>query len=1484
MSLTEKERQHHEKLKEELQQGGKSSNLEHLASTLLDRLLDVPFPVAKSGDQYGGDAGTAGHQGRKLRLECKKYSDTSHLSERELLGEIDQALARDQALEAWILVATRPVPEQLQQSLVQKGESVGVPIVIIDWASHGIAPLAALCAFAPDLVEKEFSKEAGEAARALHLISKQAIERLQRNLQSWCLGYDALRTLSHKYLDEIWNSPRESRAKLVQNAAGGAQEKKVKRSSVHEALNTWWDGPAHNNAPVAVVGLEGTGKTWATLDWLIDKRERDEQPIVLIIPSSAVAAIGNVSEIIVKQLLAERLHEISGIRDRDYWLCRLDNLLKRPTDEGPVLTVFFDGLNQEPSIPWLYILNILQGETFEERLRIIITTRSHHYENKLSELRGLEDSAKRIDVGSYDRVPGSELDLMLAFEGLTQDDLHPGVIELACNPRLFKLVVRFRENLVEAGQVTVHRLLWEYGRDFFGIRASKSFSENEWREWLKEIAQHYRNGIENYSERTLVETVARHDLSENQVYARLSDIIDGRFATRDSSGNLQITPAVVAHALGAALLNDLYQEASPTFETLNARLAEWFDPISGLDERAEILRASVSILVEQERTTESSVPGVLITAWLQSQNVSDEHRQELADLAPNFPDALLDTIEHSDSYVYDSARFWTVNALRNIPKEDTAAFTKIIQRSLRWMSIVSRDVDTQPNANEERDKRRSDRLKNLIGIDSSQRIKVCGVKLDLVDHDTGFGAWQTTVPSIIEVFPLSKALPIFEVAAVAVAVRGPNASWDGLKWICLLNEDDPDEMVKALRALSKKIRLRPPEPDIHPDLPKRVAALLLNLTGHRADEDKAVDIDPDLDRLFSYEKDYLRKPGQSWFPLERRHAEIVLADTELSLTYRVQRTKELWLDPNFKPPDSFIAELRKTAEHIDVEKLDRVMGLTSEDHDFEVLEPVLARCAPDLLADLICRKMQNLSTCPPEFQQPRALRVINHLILADEGELEAVRTLRLISERDNENTDAHVTERLLLMEFQDLEAQAQFDLLLQSDMEDFSLDFCKVLRRPSREDIDALITRYANSSPSKQRVLLILLSHLPVELTDNAWSWVERFWKHQDDELRGFAFQILTCADPMRFGRTLDAEGWSWSPSENIYVNHCGTSALIKATLDIPFEDLVPRLAPWQLLKAARLRGAIPAEIRLAAKIFDPKFVPENIWIGVEDFNPVFKHAMDIVEQRLEDYCGTKEISYLSLSAAKFFLVLCEALLTHAPKKGAHLWHQLRSNLTMRYMGEANVESLIHISFRVPGSPEVMALREELAGLEYCYNDQKLFELAIAASYNGKADWLDSFIQNDRASALVWRQKRAEVLAGFSANNSLSVAGAWPDGEIRTTHANFTMRSARHRWIEACAHHWWQAFLNACDPAEAYAAWVLFLHSADRRAWVWIYQDLKTADDSKDFFQRKINHFQLNKSNLKTAMKNREGNIGDKLDQHFLYRKTVRSAGPWFGR
>src|SRR5271166_2318657 len=59
-------------LKAALQAESSSGKLENLAASLLGRLLGLPIAVAKSGFQHGGDAGAAGQQGRRFRVECKK--------------------------------------------------------------------------------------------------------------------------------------------------------------------------------------------------------------------------------------------------------------------------------------------------------------------------------------------------------------------------------------------------------------------------------------------------------------------------------------------------------------------------------------------------------------------------------------------------------------------------------------------------------------------------------------------------------------------------------------------------------------------------------------------------------------------------------------------------------------------------------------------------------------------------------------------------------------------------------------------------------------------------------------------------------------------------------------------------------------------------------------------------------------------------------------------------------------------------------------------------------------------------------------------------------------------------------------------------------------------------------------------------------------------------------------------------------------------
>ena len=90
----------------------KSRVLEELACDLLGRLVGVVFSRARSGSQRGGDGGVRQGGGRHLIYEAKCYSAKTRFDDRSIRGEIDEAVERDPALEAWILVTTREVPEQ----------------------------------------------------------------------------------------------------------------------------------------------------------------------------------------------------------------------------------------------------------------------------------------------------------------------------------------------------------------------------------------------------------------------------------------------------------------------------------------------------------------------------------------------------------------------------------------------------------------------------------------------------------------------------------------------------------------------------------------------------------------------------------------------------------------------------------------------------------------------------------------------------------------------------------------------------------------------------------------------------------------------------------------------------------------------------------------------------------------------------------------------------------------------------------------------------------------------------------------------------------------------------------------------------------------------------------------------------------------------------------------------------------------------------
>lgn len=202
---------------------------------------------------------------------------------------------------------------------------------------------------------------------------------------------------------------------------------------------------------------------------------------------------------------------------------------------------------------------------------------------------------------------------------------------------------------------------------------------------------------------------------------------------------------------------------------------------------------------------------------------------------------------------------------------------------------------------------------------------------------------------------------------------------------------------------------------------------------------------------------------------------------------------------------------------------------------------------------------------------------------------------------------------------------------------------------------------------------------------------------------------------------------------------------------------------------------------------------------------------------------------------------------------------------------------LLHIVFRVPDSTPVAELRDEVISLPFCHTDQELFDVAVAASYNGKSAWIAATAGADQDSSLAWRRRRGILLAGLSTGYTLPVNDAWPEDKIRTDTAALRKTAARLRWRESCAHHWWSAYLAATNPETAYAAWVLFLRSADARASLWVRDERQGQDADSDFAALKLTCVELNRAELKRNMKMRL----DQCDKKFLDHAIVDEVSPW---
>ena len=756
------------------------------------------------------------------------------------------------------------------------------------------------------------------------------------------------------------------------------------------------------------------------------------------------------------------------------------------------------------------------------------------------------------------------------------------LIEHAVVPRLFDLVVRLKDKLGSVHEVTVHRLLWEYGASAISTSTGGAFSESSWRRFVLDLAREYRDGNRHPTIQDVTELSADATLTRDHVYSRVSGVIDGIFTQLDNDGELVISADFVHHALGLALVTQIERAGSD--EDTATVLEQFLDPIAGYDGRAETLRAAVSIALQPGTLQQSKRLGTLCTFWIHSQNLPDSHTEELAILAPELVGPLLDVIEASDGHALSTPRYIAVNALAGVDKTDSLVAGEIAERGVHWLRFISLERrgsnadlgENSPYAY------RCKRLRERIGTTDVGPVTVAGREFEIVDYSGNDLA--VAVAQLLQGRPLKGAVDFFEAGAIHTAITGGDMVQESHSWLNVLNTVDPVETAARLRGASESMRVRAPEQGVHSQLNERVASLLLWRTGYADDAEEAWAGDPKIDHFLQYETDYRTDPAHSFFRLERRHAAQVLSNRNLHIIHRIKRAKEALLDPSFRVPSGFVDELVKVAGDFDFSRTTTGRSRNHEDSDWEHLSLALARCAPDELGVRERARLLQYAERGLELRHGSALAAPSSMFLVGEAESNALQSLRERGNCESNDTERAIQTNFLIAEIQSKSPVAQVRKIMGANLSAIDCYLGCACHVPSEEELDEILDEYGNDE-RRIRLASILGEH-QLSLSDRAFTAFSRLLQHHDAGVEsGAVWVLLAKNDPGRLGAILDETGWAWSSDRPFVENIMGSIGVAASNRGVAFAEFGTRIAPAKLLEALSQDERSREEVGLAVEM-----------------------------------------------------------------------------------------------------------------------------------------------------------------------------------------------------------------------------------------------------------------------------------------------------------
>lgn len=1370
------------------------SGFEGLMRDVLSEVTGELFRLAKSGPQGGSDVRAVNSNTIKIGLEGKRYGENTRLGLDELQAKLIDAAMQEDPVDLWVLAATREISASDYEQLSKSGISHGISILLLDWpVEAGVLPdLAVLCAEAPQAMEAHIGSDISIANSIatirIHANFERFRDRLRNRLGAADIGYAAATEAMHGWMRVALRNQANAGARLGGRGHDllASLETRITRKTLNEQLDQW----LASSRPAVLVGNEGVGKTWSFLSWWIDRAARPE-PLPLTIFVSAKEVRDENVEDLISRLLAGRLEH----GDRVFWQRRLDQW-RRADVVRPQFILVIDGLNQNwTKRDWADFIQPVYDERWIGRVAVLMTCWPDHWTD-LHKLAPLTPEPIEIPVTNFS---DAELDLLLASHGLSRKGFADPMLAMMKVPRLSLLAITRQKQLADSGDVTPERLAYEDWKNRIARRGSAlAIGDAEFQDFVREIGTTLRSSVENlaFTRSELLDRLGKDSGKERtDLRETLGEIVAGRWLEPGTRAHeFRVNPELTPFALGLTLAHEL-KEASYDGSAATI-IAGFVDPFKGQGLGVSILRAATTIALLDPEVGRGARRAIL-KRWLSEQNFMQADFDAYWRLIGLDVDLMCQNIENTWLSGEGSGVFSDEILIKGMVQayRFPQVASHLVRRAEQWLGWLWEDPDEgrflgriDPNSQRSLDNRARTRA-SLIEWHNIERSEWPQIEL----RTSGDVSWFSyRVFGILSFLPRAPFIRAYVAWGLSRAVMGVPRHLDELAWVFRLNKEDADPFALAFYGWIERLRT------LGGAIADGAAKYLLEAVA----DPRAQDM---LDRSG------IPKSGDG------------------------ETTEPAWIDPR-NPSQQPVLDTQKERVH------GRSLWLHhrqngDDDIRLERVKTTLARLDPPVLQEIAIEATRSASDRTSEQLWGLVHRTHRILMLLSAEErhilVKAIDRVLDGSELSDEKNLLWWRARRLEIRLWGTTLSEQLTIIREECQDANEL---AMLNGPLPHLDQPLLREELAKFPlagtkAQKLVSLYYLNQRSSDATLRGWSSLAALVSDEDEDVRRLALELASETREPSVMAAIAASGKDAKSAANRVDRAHISRALLAASEVLGQPDLLKRADPevvalqliWHptditISQAydAFLRTALQRSLVLRSGPIGDHWVRHEVAIRAlisQDPNGFLPWLTSWLSE-------IGDIPNFVLLDESPLIALCRALFEVGAPQAEVLWDKLTEAMASGIMKN---QSLLLLPMESPVGENGDRIRTRV--LSSATTDQDLAALVQAALKHGHTGWLERVIRDGEASGRAGDIAKAYTLLGYSDAASPFInlwdefsdrkpTRGWLASVYQVSHAAFEL----NRW----ARHWYRAYLDAPDPAAAFAAFELLLSCLDGRAPLWI--------------------------------------------------------------